>query len=142
MFTNCSKFRNKSIKIVSSQFSCLNFNNKFSPSSKNPFSSHRNHRKVSSSLYEKRRNCERKKEGRGGSRMEGKRPRTCSSLRAIQGTRWNVYHVALKYLCSDRLYFVFDRRRGSRLPAILTVSIYREIYIYISELRCAYIPLL
>lgn len=67
--------------------------------------------------------------------MEGKRPRTCSSLRAIQRTRWNVYHVALKYLCSDRLYFVFDRRRGSRLPAILTVSIYREIYIYISELR-------
>lgn len=45
------------------------------------------------SLYEKRWNRKRKK-GRRGMTMEGKRPHTCSSLRVIQRTRWNVYHLA------------------------------------------------
>lgn len=57
---------------------------------------------------------------------------TCDSKNALE-----CLSSGVKYLCSDTLYFVFDRRRGSRLPAILTVYRYTEkyIYIYISELR-------
>ena len=52
---------------------------------------------------------------------------TCDSKNALE-----CLSSGVKYLCSDRLYFVFDRRRGSRLPAILTVyiDILRNIYIY------------
>lgn len=51
---------------------------------------------------------------------------TCDSKNALE-----CLSSGVKYLCSDRLYFVFDRRRGSRLPAILTVYRYTEKYIYI-----------
>lgn len=54
---------------------------------------------------------------------------TCDSKNALE-----CLSSGVKYLCSDRLYFVFDRRRGSRLPAILTVYRYTEKYIYIYKL--------